>query len=214
MARSKSIGNARDLAAEIAALAKSLQDNEDLEVEWEAGGPASAEDLERAKKLGLSDDFLATWAAMDGCSCKWHDISEGAFEESRGGFEFSPLADIVREDREGRIFFDSDPEDDLKRSFYPVESYDPFGSGNSCGVVMNGSSPIKIHFLSGEPELFPLKVDLAGYVDLLRQTRGYLYWPAAIANAINDDTSELETMFEDLERMFPELQTTKVQVPS
>ena len=214
MARSESKDSSRNLAAEIVALAKSLQDNKDLEVEWEPGSPASEKDLERAKKLGLSDDFIAMWAAMDGCSCKWEDTSEGAFEESRGGFELSRLADIVREDREGRIFFDSDPADDLKRSFYPIESYDPFGSGNSCGVVMNGTSPIKIHFLSGEPELFPLKVDLAGYVDLLKQTRGYLYWHAAIAEAINDDTSALETMSEDLERIFPELKTEKVRVPS
>jgi hypothetical protein len=190
------------LAAKLLGLVKDLRANPAITLEeWEQAEPASPELLAKARALGLGDDFLALWREMDGFACRWCDAEN---DDVRGGIEIEPLERVLAEDREGRIYFDSDPEDDPKRSFYPIESFDPFGAGHSCGVVLDGSKQLEIHYLSGEPELIPLAVDLPRFIDLLLGTRGYLYWQKAlIAVTAGEESEELRLLVEDLPRLFP-----------
>ena len=195
-ARSKSLADA------LKALVAELKGNKQLTVKAKFRGPASAKVLAQASAKGLGDGFLSLWKEMNGLDVEW---AEKENDDVRGGIGLLPLEEMLREDREGRIFFDSDPPDDPKRKFYPIEGFDPYGNGHTSGVLLDGKTEPQIYYLSGEPELLPLKISLGQFIALMGKTRGVLYWTQAFLDWRAKEGSEtLDDMEENFPRLFGE----------
>ncbi|MDO7873783.1 hypothetical protein Q5H93_03495 [Hymenobacter sp. ASUV-10] len=122
----------------------------------------------------------------------WKTPDDGSGRPAcRGRYDFPPLEDIYG-DWEGAAYFDMpdepglEPENPRLRDFKIV---DIFVGEAGVGLYHDAAQDPGLYYLEfgNGDEPYPLHVDFAGYLQLLRHTMGYLYWPKVVLSLLPND---------------------------
>lgn len=154
-----------------------LEAREDVAVEiFEASSPATIDQIaEAAKVQPIPESMSRFYLECNGLKLRWTTKSGGY---QAGSIKLLPINDVFRS-WQNSIWFDE--EWDSGR-FRPLHPFDFFVEEACAAVFVDGSDdpPIYFHYCGEKAD--PLLVNFAQYLELLLQSRGFMYWQTAIAS--------------------------------
>lgn len=177
--------------------------------ELEIGEPASPELVAEATKAAggkLPPGVAELYSELDGFTLKWEqidDFPDELYDNPTGYISIPKIygprrADGVFSDwRDAMYFSDDDP---LKA----VRPFDLSGGdmgSNTSSVFYPIPGDASIHYHDSEGGIHPTGYDLAGYVERLLVSRGFLYWSESLSVA-QRESGEAETFLHDAPLIF------------
>ncbi len=100
------------------------------------------------------------------------------------------------------VYFDHTPNDSPLRHFYIID----FFVDEACvGVYQNYPELSGMHYFEFENQTYPLYLDFEGYMKLLGETKGFLYWQKVILDYLSGSESfETKNFKETMPNLFPD----------
>ena len=177
----------QNLVQQFHSMSAALKNNPAIDViVCEFNSPATEEELNEARsKFKLTSKMIDFYSQANGISIQWERRKE---KELSGGGLAAGLIDLlpVQEvfgDWKDNIYFD---EDDPCKPLHPIDYF----IGNACAALyLNGLNNPEVYYYYRGEKMRPLGVDFEGYLQLLLKSRGFWYWPLAIAGSEDVDPS-------------------------
>ncbi len=146
--------------------------------------------------------FQEYYELYNGLIVNWK-LKEG---EESGCIKILKL-DKIFIDGKDMVYFDHTPEDSVLRDFYIVD----FFVDEACvGIYANHPELPGIHYFDFENQTYPLHVDFEGYMKLLGETKGFLYWQKVILDHLSGSESyETKNFKEIMPSLFPDFDYDK-----
>ncbi len=165
--------------------------------------PATKEELNYAQgKFKLTQTMIDFYSEANGLSIQWEKLEQ---KEVPGGGLIAGMIDLlpvqeVFKDWKDNIYF---AEDDPCKPLHPIDYF----IGNACAALyLDGSDNPEVYYYYRGERMRPLGVDFEGYLQLLLKSRGFWYWPLAIAGPEDVDPSAPMTREErNFREIMPEL---------
>ncbi len=144
----------------------------------------------------LDSKLLEFYNTVNGFLFKWDTINDS----DNSGFINILEADKAFIEGKDIVYFDHTPEDSPMRDFYIID----FFVDEACvGVYANQSELPGMHYFDFENETYPLHVDFEGYIKLLGETKGFLYWQKVILDYLSGSESfETKNFKETIPNLF------------
>ena len=155
-----------------------LEKNPSIElIAFKINPPAKKKDFERANGyFPLTDDMRVFYAQCNGLELEWE--IKNSLEHTPGLIKILPLGEVFS-DWIDIIYFD---EEDLDFEYRPLHPLDFFVSEACAALYLDfetGAAPEVYYHYCGE-EMSSMKVDFAGYLELLLESRGFWYWQKSV----------------------------------
>ncbi|MBD2136529.1 SMI1/KNR4 family protein [Anabaena sp. FACHB-1237] len=175
--------------------------------------PATEEELKEAQsKFNLTPAMIDFYNEANGISIQWEKLGE---KEVPGGgliagmIDLLPVQEVFR-DWKDNIYFE---EDDPCKPLHPLDYF----IGNACAALyLDGSDNPEVYYYYRGERMRPLGVDFEGYIQLLLKSRGFWYWPLAIAGSEDANPSapmsrEERNFREIMPQLFPDFDASDFQ---
>jgi len=140
--------------------------------------PATEEELNAVRsKFNLTPAIIDFYSEANGLAIYWDradevDIPGGGV--AAGYINLLPVQEVFK-DWKNIIYFS---EDDPCKPLHPID----FFISNACAALyLDGSDNPPVYYYYRGERMRPLGVDFEGYLQLLLKSRGFWYWPLAIA---------------------------------
>lgn len=175
--------------------------------------PATKDELNEARiKFNLTPAMIDFYSEANGISIQWEkregkELPDGCV--IAGMIDLLPVQEVFS-DWKDNIYFD---EDDPCKPLHPIDYF----IGNACaGLYLDGSDSPEVYYYYRGEKPRPLGVDFEGYLQLLLKSRGFWYWPLAIAGPEDDDPSapmprEERNFREIMPQLFPDFNQSDFQ---
>jgi hypothetical protein len=156
------------------------------EIDCEINPPATEAEINAVQiKFKLTPAMMDFYLHANGIRIYWERKEE--VEVPGGGLaagyiDLLPVQEVFK-DWEDIIYFD---EEDPCKPLHPID----FFIGNACAALyLDGSDNPEVYYYYRGERMRPLGVDFEGYLQLLLKSRGFWYWPLAIAGSEDVDPS-------------------------
>jgi hypothetical protein len=204
----------QNIVQQFHSMVASLKNNSAIDVyECNFNSPATEEELNSARsKFNLTPAMIQFYSEANGISIQWEKLINK--ELSGGGLiagmiDLLPVQEVFR-DWKDNIYFE---EDDPCKPLHPIDYF----IGNACaGLYLDGSDNPEVYYYYRGEKMRPLGVDFEGYLQLLLKSRGFWYWPLAIAGPEEVDPStsmprEERNFREIMPQLFPDFNPSDFQ---
>lgn len=206
--------NAKISVEQFRSMTTALKAHPDIDVlSCRFNSPATEQEVNEARsKFNLTPAMLDFYSEANGISIQWQRRWQ---KEPRGGglvagmIELLPIQDVFG-DWKDNIYFG---EDDPCKLLHPLDYF----MGNACaGLYLDGSDNPEVYYYYRGEKMRPLNVDFEGYLQLLLKSRGFWYWPLAIAGPEEVEPSapipiEERNFREIMPQLFPDFNPSDFQ---
>lgn len=155
-------------------------------------------------RTDIDNELNKFYKKFDGLLFKWEAIDDNP--DNFGSINILKTKDAFADGKD-LVFFDHTPDDSPLRDFYIID----FFVDEACvGVYGNHPELPGMHYFEFENETYPLYVDFEGYMKLLGETKGFLYWQKAILDHLaHSESFETKNFKEVMPRLFPDFSYEK-----
>jgi hypothetical protein len=137
---------------------------------------------------------------LNGLSIEWA-IREKA-PDIEGVIKILSLKEILR-DWKGVVYFDFTPENERIRKFHPVD----FFVDEACvGAFLNeiDKPDCSLYLCGFGDEPINLNLDISGYIQMLVESRGFLYWQYTVIEILEGQENPVSQRFKEwMPKLFP-----------
>ena len=138
---------------------------------WEIKSRSQTVILEEAKARGVPEKILALYEIMNGFAFNWTNKTYKD-NKAKGCAEIITLEGVIQ-DWQGVIYFDNTDKDDPIRNFHPLD----FFINEACvGIYLAKKRDPSLYLYFFEDQPYGLDIDIEGYLELLRESRGFFCW--------------------------------------
>lgn len=183
-------------------LAKVLRDHDSIEVlRFDLQKP----DLEPPHRLRLDASVRAFYAQVGSVRLEWRSLIHDA--DVAGKVNILPLKRVLM-DWKDDIYFEDDSPQDPRRFFHPIDFFTPEAT---TGILLMEKPDPQVYLFTYHDDPIPLGVDLPGYVALLIEAKGFLYWQKYIVALLKGTDSEESRRFQKMmPKVFPGFQAEMI----
>jgi hypothetical protein len=176
-------------------LYKELNDNKDLlfyEKKFEQK-PAPSNEV----KPEWPDAIQSFYRELNGLEIHWEHMDYPEDSSKSGRIRILRAEEIAPKGSRP-VWFEFTPEDSPMRSFHIIDYFI-----DEAAVGFYDNAP-EMHFYEFESKTIPMGIDFNGYIQLLKESRGYFYWQRALlAIKNNKENTESKQFKENMPVLFP-----------
>ncbi len=167
--------------------------------------PAQVRSTLRRSRLRLDESVHAFYAQVGSVRLEWRSPNHDA--DVAGKANILPLNRVLK-DWKDDIYFEDDSVQDPRRFFHPIDFFAPEAA---AGILITERPDPQVYLFTYHDDPIPLGVDLTGYVALLIEARGFLYWQKHIVSMLKGVDSEESRRFQEkMPEVFPGFQTEMI----
>ena len=148
--------------------------------------------------LGLDQSYNEFASFYDCYQLEWDSVTPS---NEQGLINIQSYQNVTA-NQKNLVYFDHTPEDSPLRDFHIVD----FFVDEACvGIYSNHPELKGMHFFEFENNTYPLNVDFEGYMRLLGETKGFLYWQKVILEYLEGREGPTTINFkEKMPQIFPD----------
>lgn len=129
---------------------------------------------------------------LNGLTVQWEGNEVGN-PDVKGSIKILPVKEIIR-DWSGVVFFDFTPPNARIRYFHPIDFFiDEACVGAFLNEVGHEDSSLYLYSFEGDP--VNLHLDMKGYVQMMKASKGFLYWQYAIIEIMERKENSVSRLF-------------------
>lgn len=178
---------------------RALEKNDAVEVGRCDLLPAGRKAVKKGTKA-VDPSILDFYRQIKSVRVTW-EACEGDDPDVAGQVNILPL-DRVLADWGDDIYFEDDDPESHRRFFHP---FDFFAPEAAVGLMLRDEPEPGLYYFAYHDDPIPLDLDVEGYIELLLEARGFLYWPKVIVARLTDTEFEEVDRFRDaMPRLFPD----------
>ncbi len=193
----------RDVVERLRGMAAELEKHPEIELSVCRFNPpaAEAELAQVGENFKLTPAMLKFYRQANGVNIHWE--RRGSKETAAVGYiNLLPVGEVFGS-WEGVIYLEEESR------FKPLHPLDFFIEEACAALKLDGSENPEVYYHSLGGEMAPLGVDFGGYLELLLESRGFLYWQLAVATheySRSDApmTAEERSFRETMSQLFPD----------
>ena len=163
--------------------------------------PAPTSILEElSARFAVPSAMRRLYEQANGLTVRWEvPDAEGSSSPQCGNINILPIEQVYGS-WEGIIWFDEDWDDGSTKPLHPLD----FFIDEACSALyIDGSDNPTVYYHYCGEDKEDLRVDFAGYIELLLKSRGFWYWPSAIVSDLTGE--EYTTEPSNFRRVMPRL---------
>lgn len=200
------MGNIGNYVGRFRLMVSKLRERPDIEVDWfHERPPATEEELERAAEYHpLASGMRPFYRQANGLKLEWSYVGD-KFEELgdhlgqsvKGSIDILPINKTFKDHRHS-VYFE---EGDRFSKLHPLDRFAP----EACSALsFDGTDDPPVHYLYSGEDHRSLEVGFREYLELLLESRGFSYWPSAVAPSWHPGTA-VSTVEAEFRLIAPEL---------
>lgn len=165
--------------------------------------PANLEQINELEQSGkIERTVLDFYRVSDGFTVSWQPAEAGKVSlEIFGAVKINPFQQVVRK-WSGIVFFEGEPDNTLRRKFFPTDFFTDEAAVGFCSLEGYRSY---MYYFKFEGEPIPLYVDFYHYLHLMLLAKGCFYWQYLIFEILDNEENEVSKRIKnELPIIFPD----------